>query len=73
VRGNRADRRRHRAGLEADEPDQAADEMLAVCEPGVINNDLTAEAARHGHVPDPGSRQLSTIGGNVGGTPVAVA
>lgn len=46
----------------------AADEMLAVCEPGVINNDLTAEAARHGllYVPDPGSRQVSTIGGNVG-------
>ncbi len=44
------------------------DEMLAVCEPGVVNNDLTAEAARHGllYVPDPGSRQVSTIGGNVG-------
>jgi glycolate oxidase len=46
----------------------SAEEMLAVCQPGVVNNDLTAEAARHGllYVPDPGSRQVSTIGGNVG-------
>ncbi len=46
----------------------AAEEMLAVCEPGVANNDLSAAAAAHGllYSPDPGSRQVSTIGGNVG-------
>src|SRR5256886_17185421 len=41
---------------------------LAVVEPGVVNADLTAAAARHGlfYAPDPGSQSVSTIGGNVG-------
>ena len=41
---------------------------LAVVEPGVVNGDLTAAAARHGlfYAPDPGSQSVSTIGGNVG-------
>src|SRR2546428_1587819 len=41
---------------------------LAVVEPGVVNADLTAAAARHGlfYAPDPGSQSVSTIGGNLG-------
>lgn len=40
----------------------------AVVEPGVVNVDLTAAAAKHGlfYAPDPGSQGVSTIGGNVG-------
>lgn len=36
-------------------------------EPGVLNGDLDAIAKQHGlwYVPDPGSRAISTIGGNV--------
>lgn len=42
-------------------------ERLAVVEPGVVNDDLRAEAARHGlwYPPDPASSPWSTIGGNV--------
>ena len=41
---------------------------IAVVEPGVVNADLTAAAARHGvfYAPDPGSQTVCTIGGNVG-------
>ncbi len=44
----------------------AADE-LAVVEPGVINADLVAAVAEHGlwYAPDPASRAISTIGGNI--------
>lgn len=47
------------------EIDHAA--RLARVEPGVINADLDAAAARHGlwYVPDPGSRAISSIGGNI--------
>ena len=40
----------------------------ATVEPGVINADLTAQAAPAGlfYAPDPGSQSVSTIGGNVG-------
>lgn len=39
----------------------------ATVEPGVINADLAAAAAQQGlwYVPDPGSRAISTIGGNL--------
>ncbi|MFC9769045.1 FAD-binding oxidoreductase [Rhodococcus jostii] len=39
----------------------------ATVEPGVINGDLAAAAAERGlwYVPDPGSRAVSTIGGNL--------
>lgn len=44
-----------------------AEEQVAVAQPGVVNGDLAAAAARHGlyYPPDPGSKSLSTIGGNV--------
>jgi glycolate oxidase len=44
-----------------------AAERLAVVEPGVINLDVTAAAARHGlyYAPDPSSQSICTIGGNV--------
>jgi glycolate oxidase len=44
-----------------------ADNMVAVVEPGVINNDLKAAVAEHGlwYPPDPASAPWSTIGGNV--------
>ena len=40
---------------------------LAVVEPGVVNIDLTHEAARYGlyFAPDPSSQKVCTIGGNV--------
>lgn len=40
---------------------------IARVEPGVLNGDLDALAKEHGlwYVPDPGSRAISTIGGNV--------
>ena len=43
------------------------DNLLAVVQPGVINNDLKAAVAEHGlwYPPDPASAQWSTIGGNV--------
>jgi glycolate oxidase len=44
-----------------------ADERLAVVEPGVLNADVGRAAAPHGLVypPDPGSFEISTIGGNL--------
>jgi glycolate oxidase len=44
-----------------------ADDLLAVVQPGVINNDLKAAVAEHGlwYPPDPASAPWSTIGGNV--------
>ena len=44
-----------------------ADNLLAVVQPGVINNDLKAAVAEHGlwYPPDPASATSSTIGGNV--------
>lgn len=43
------------------------DDELAVVEPGVINGDLNAQLVRHGlwFAPDPASRAISTIGGNI--------
>lgn len=40
---------------------------IARVQPGVINADLASAAAHHGlwYVPDPSSRQTSTIGGNI--------
>jgi glycolate oxidase len=44
-----------------------ADDMVAVVEPGVVNDDLKAAVAEHGlwYPPDPASAPWSTIGGNV--------
>jgi glycolate oxidase len=44
-----------------------ADNMIAVVQPGVVNDDLKAAVARHGlwYPPDPASAPWSTIGGNV--------
>jgi glycolate oxidase len=43
------------------------DDELAVVEPGVINGDLNAELVARGlwFAPDPASRAISTIGGNI--------
>jgi glycolate oxidase len=43
------------------------DNMVAVVEPGVVNDDLKAAVAQHGlwYPPDPASAPWSTIGGNV--------
>jgi len=40
---------------------------LAVVEPGVVNAELSAAAAAHGlyYPPDPASRRMSTLGGNI--------
>ncbi|GAB3220836.1 FAD-linked oxidase C-terminal domain-containing protein [Glycomyces halotolerans] len=40
---------------------------IAVCQPGVRNADISKAAADHGlrYAPDPGSWQISTIGGNI--------
>jgi len=45
----------------------SAAELLAVCQPGVANATLGAAAAERGllYAPDPGSRVVSTIGGNI--------
>ncbi len=42
-------------------------EMLAVVQPGVTNLDLDTQVGKEGlmFVPDPGSRSVSTVGGNV--------
>lgn len=47
------------------------DDETAVVEPGVINAELNAAAAKHGlmYAPDPASYKISTIGGNVAPTP----
>lgn len=44
-----------------------ADDLLAVVEPGIINADLNAVLAEHGlwWAPDPASRDISTVGGNI--------
>jgi glycolate oxidase len=44
-----------------------AEEQVAVVEPGVVNGVLAEAVARHDlfYPPDPGSRSISTIGGNV--------
>ena len=44
-----------------------ADDLVAVVEPGVVNDDLKAAVAEHGlwYPPDPASAPWSTIGGNV--------
>ena len=43
------------------------DNLIAVVQPGVVNNDLKAAVAEHGlwYPPDPASAPWSTIGGNV--------
>lgn len=43
------------------------DDLLAVVEPGILNADLNAELARYGlwWAPDPASRDISTVGGNI--------
>jgi glycolate oxidase len=43
------------------------DNMIAVVQPGIVNNDLKAAVAEHGlwYPPDPASSPWSTIGGNV--------
>ncbi|MFT4258171.1 FAD-binding oxidoreductase [Microbacterium sp.] len=44
-----------------------ADDLLAVVEPGIINADLNEQLAPHGlwWAPDPASRAISTVGGNI--------
>lgn len=43
------------------------DDLLAVVEPGILNADLNAQLAAHGlwWPPDPASREISTVGGNI--------
>ncbi len=43
------------------------DDLLAVVEPGIINADLNSALAEHGlwWAPDPASRAISTVGGNI--------
>ncbi|MBT2395390.1 FAD-binding oxidoreductase [Streptomyces sp. ISL-100] len=45
----------------------SSEELLAVCQPGLTTSALGTAAAGHGllYAPDPGSRTVSTIGGNV--------
>jgi glycolate oxidase len=45
----------------------AADDLLAVVQPGVVNADLDRAAAAHGlfYPPDPASFEISTLGGNL--------
>ncbi|MEJ1087112.1 FAD-linked oxidase C-terminal domain-containing protein [Microbacterium sp. Mu-80] len=44
-----------------------ADDLIAVVEPGILNGDLNAQLAAHGlwWAPDPASRDISTVGGNI--------
>ncbi|WP_406246196.1 FAD-binding oxidoreductase [Microbacterium sp. M] len=44
-----------------------ADDLLAVVEPGILNADFNAALAPHGvwWAPDPASRDISTVGGNI--------
>ena len=44
-----------------------ADDLLAVVEPGILNADLNRALADHGlwWAPDPASREISTVGGNI--------
>ncbi|WP_460797260.1 FAD-binding oxidoreductase [Microbacterium sp. GXF0217] len=43
------------------------DDLLAVVEPGILNAELNAALAAHGvwWAPDPASRDISTVGGNI--------
>lgn len=43
------------------------DDLIAVVEPGIINADLNAALSEHGvwWAPDPASREISTVGGNI--------
>lgn len=43
------------------------DDLIAVVEPGILNADLNAVLAPHGlwWAPDPASREISTVGGNI--------
>jgi glycolate oxidase len=43
------------------------DDLLAVVEPGILNADLNAALTEHGlwWAPDPASRAISTVGGNI--------
>src|SRR3546814_2093495 len=43
------------------------DDLLAVVEPGILNADLNAVLAEQGlwWAPDPASRAISTVGGNI--------
>ncbi len=43
------------------------DDLLAVVEPGILNADLNRALADHGlwWAPDPASREISTVGGNI--------
>src|SRR6185437_6498179 len=43
------------------------DDLLAVVEPGILNGDLNEALAPHGlwWAPDPASRAISTVGGNI--------
>lgn len=43
------------------------DDLLAVVEPGILNAELNAALAEHGlwWAPDPASREISTVGGNI--------
>ncbi|MFT4210543.1 MAG: FAD-linked oxidase C-terminal domain-containing protein [Microbacterium sp.] len=43
------------------------DDLLAVVEPGILNADLNTALAPHGvwWAPDPASREISTVGGNI--------
>lgn len=43
------------------------DDLLAVVEPGILNADLNDQLAAHGvwWAPDPASRDISTVGGNI--------
>jgi glycolate oxidase len=43
------------------------DDLLAVVEPGILNADLNTALAAHGvwWAPDPASRDISTVGGNI--------
>ena len=45
----------------------SVDDELAVVEPGIINADLNAQLEPHGlwFAPDPASRAISTVGGNI--------
>ncbi|MBN7793253.1 FAD-binding oxidoreductase [Microbacterium esteraromaticum] len=43
------------------------DDLIAVVEPGILNADLNAHLAQHDlwWAPDPASREISTVGGNI--------
>ena len=47
--------------------DVRPDDLLAVVEPGILNAELNAQLGEHGlwWAPDPASRDISTVGGNI--------